>query len=80
MGTDSVGEVEVSTRTQCVAAEVAGIANLAPPKKPSTGVAMGTKSSSAVGRYIERGSGSSWKKKKRVEENMKIKIIFFFFV
>ena len=34
MGTDSVGEVEVSTGTPCVAAEVASVANSVPPKKP----------------------------------------------
>ena len=33
MGTGSVGEVEVSTGTPCILAEVAGVANSTPPKK-----------------------------------------------
>ena len=59
MGTGSVGEVQVSTRTPCVLVEGAGVVNLAPPKKPFMGVPMGIESSSTVGRYIERGRGSS---------------------
>ena len=63
MGTGSVGEVEVSTGTPCVAAEVASVANSVPPKKP----------------FHVCAHGNSDQEKKRVEENMKIKIIFFFF-
>ena len=55
MGTGLVGEVRASTGTPCVPAKVAGVANLAPSKKPSMGVPMEVESSLAVGRYIEKG-------------------------
>ena len=59
MGTGSVREVEVSKGTPCVTVKMVGIANSAPPKRPSMGMPMGTESSSAVGQYTERGRGSS---------------------
>ena len=61
MGTGSVGRVVASTRTLGAAAKEAGVANttLAPSKKPHIGAPIEAKSSSAVGWYTERDSGSS---------------------
>ena len=77
MGTGSVGEVKVSKGTPCMAAEVASVANSAPPKRPSMDVPIGTESSSIVGRYIEIGRGSSQKTKwgrggRRYEDQSKL--------
>ena len=47
-----------------MAAEVAGVTNSASPKKPSMGVPMRTESSSAVGRYIEKGWAHPRRKEK----------------
>ena len=67
MGTRSVEGMVASIETPCVAtgATEAVVPNitLAPSKKPSIGVPTEAESSSAVGWYMEIGSGLSWKMK-----------------
>ena len=56
-----MGRVVASAGTLGAVAKEAGVANTtsAPSKKPPMGAPMEPKSSSTVGRYIERGSGLS---------------------
>ena len=61
MGIDLVGRVVASAGTPSAATEEAGVANTmsAPSKKPPMDAPIEAESSSTVGWYIERGSGSS---------------------
>ena len=61
MGTGLVGKVGVSAGTLGATAEGASVANTTsdPSKKPPMGTPMKAESFTAVGWYIERGSGSS---------------------
>ena len=61
MNTGSMGRMVVLAGTPGAVVEEVGVANttLAPSKKPSMGAPMEAKSSSTVGWYTERGSGSS---------------------
>ena len=67
MGTGSVEGMGASAETPCEAAGAAEamVLNItsASSKKPSMGVPMEAKSSSAVGWYMEISLGSSWKMK-----------------
>ena len=61
LGTGSAEGVGALAGALCAVVEGAGVTNttLAPSKKPSMGTPMEAKIFSAVGRYMDRGSGSS---------------------
>ena len=61
MGTGSMGRVVASAGTPGAAAKEVGVVNttLDPSKKPPIGTPMEVESSSAVGWYTKKGSGSS---------------------
>ena len=61
MGTDLMGRVVASVGTPSATTEEASVANTISvlSKKPPMGAPMEAESSSAVGWYTERGSGSS---------------------